>query len=398
MAKSMKFSGKKLLFIDIETSGLPLARKGVRRIDKYPSPSINIPYDRSRLLTFSCISCGGETRKVSLGRLESELSDDCYTANKGKYHGTSPMSTIANEVITYFKECDYVIGHNVLFDLNIIANEARRLEHPLYDVIVQIIDNCKYFCTITMAKLLGIDDCGSKLREVVTKLNTGDNYKNITYKYHESDDDTLATKFIFDIGTKLIDIIPESIDAITDTIYEPVIIGDRDLVPNLFMRVPPFAFYFYKKSLSAKLAIHYASGRAEYFIENGLGEDYIFTSDGVFQYNSVIIDCHFINGCEYTCDKCSHPILGVGLCRKCVCDDEFRKAEEFKLMPANFDEILTINDFKKLRPEVGRRMSCLDIETQRKGRSLMLPKNKVDFYLDNSIYKYFSLKIGASKY
>ncbi len=168
----MKFNGKRLLFIDIETSGLPLTRKRTRRTEKYPSPNINIAYDKSRLLTVSVEFVDHFSERKSddhfpPGRksdndfvntkswVRKPLDDACYTTNKGKYKGDYDIKTILDELTPYFA-CDYVIGHNVLFDLNIIANEAYRINHPLYEHIVDIMKSCKYFCTLIMPYPTGL--------------------------------------------------------------------------------------------------------------------------------------------------------------------------------------------------------------------------------------------------
>ena len=419
----MKFNGKRLLFIDIETSGLPLTRKRTRRTEKYPSPNINIVYDKSRLLTASVEFVNHFSGRKSddhfpPGRksdndfvntkswVRKPLDDACYTTNKGKYKGDYDIKTILDELTPYFA-CDYVIGHNVLFDLNIIANEAYRINHPLYEYIVDIMKSCKYFCTLIMAKMLGIEDRDISLSSVVTKLNVGDIYASTSYSYHDSCEDVKATKFIFDVGTTKINAIPAEIDEITDIIYPPttyVFSGTENTSGTenmLVMKVKEYAFNYYKKVFNASRAVYYASGKAEFHVTEV--SELPYTNDGLYHLNGTTYDCNFdADGYETECESCGLPAISlvgevVGSCSKCINDNEFIAAQQFISMEANFDEIIVASEFKKTIPKSGKRMATLVIETRKKGRSLVLPKNKVDFYMANHIYKYFSLTVGSSK-
>lgn len=406
----MKFNGKRLLFIDTETSGLPLTRKRTRRTEKYPSPSINIAYDKSRLLTVSVKFVGTNNDHdfvdtKSWLRKPLDKCDSCYTINKCKFKEEHDIKTILDELIPYFT-CDYVVGHNVLFDINIIANEAYRINHPLYEHIIGVIKSCKYFCTLIMAKILGIDDRDISLSSVVTKLNVGDTYTSASYSYHNSDDDVEATKFIFDTGITKINAIPTEIDNITDIIYPPEVHvfgteNTSDTKNTLVMKVKEYAFNYYKKVFNASYAKYYASGKAEFHVTEV--SEIPYTEDGLYYLNDVAYDCNFdADGYETECGNCGLPAISlvgevVGVCSKCVNDNEFIAAQQFIEMEANFDEVVVASEFKKTIPKSGKRMATLIIETRKKGRSLVLPKNKVDFYMANHIYKYFSLTVGSSK-
>ncbi len=265
----MKFAGKKLLFIDIETSGLPLTRKSVSRYDKYVSPDINIAYSKSRLLSLSVISgipvtnIFMTTQTGSWFRDTSDLTDDAYTTNKGKY-SDKPKHTITqilSESLKYFEECDYVIGHNVLFDLHIIANEYIRHEHVHDNVITDIINKSRYFCTLMMAKMIGIDDKDIDLQSMVKRFTN----TNATFKYHESCDDVAATKLVFESGITKLNAIPSVIDGMTDKIYPPTIFGNCD-GRHLLMKVTKNVFQYYIDTIKPSGYKYYVSGKLELYL------------------------------------------------------------------------------------------------------------------------------------
>jgi len=413
----MKFHGKRLLFIDLETSGLPLTRKGARRIDKYPSPTINIAYSRSRLLTLSCNLCDFDGKLTSTYkklwiRDNTDLDDASYTTNKGKYKGDTPI----RDIITQFNELewDYVIGHNVLFDLHILAHEARIVDE-CYKRIMSAINECKYFCTLTMSKRLGVDESRTKLCDVVSELNHDG--KPTSFTYHDSCDDVLATMMIFELGMTMM-YVPKSIDALTDLIYAAVVAAaapdvadkvDKAAVPDVADKVDKaaaatatldeYAFKHYVSVLSPSHAVMYPSGRCVFTINHDRHITQMFSLDGTYTYNGVTYDCHLL------CDEpgkcpCGSAIIGSGLCTKCaVAEDVIIAAgDEFLAMKPDHSFVDSMSYVKTYIPKsTGKRMRCLPIEITKKGRSNMLPMNKVEFYVDKKLYKYYSMGVGASK-
>lgn len=403
----MKYVNKELLFIDTETSGLPLTRKHTRNLEKYPSPTINIAYEQSRILSISFIISNNSDIKSELREIirdRSDLTDASYTTNKNKYKEKGiPIGELINIIHQSLIKCDYVVGHNILFDLNILVNEAYRAGNTsCYDLIMNIIHSHRYFCTLVMMKILGANDYQTTLDKAIDYLNQGVVFQNNNYNFHESYDDVRATKRLFELGIELINPIPKSIHDITDIIYMPEIIGDISLKPmvNLVMYLKPFMFHYYVKTLSPKYCCNMASGRCEFYIECDLPMQ-LYTNDGCYTFNGVTNNCYYTcDDFDFKCKTCGKPNIGDYLCYDCaILEDEIIKyAEEFVNMEADMVFTSTTAEVKKLIPkDKSKRMKSLSINTVKKGRSYMLPNNKIDFYLEKSLYRYFSLKVGSVK-
>lgn len=406
----MKFTGKRLLFIDIETSGLPLARKSVRRFDKYVSPDINIAYNKSRLLSLSVYADGewlhhsDVTIRKDWYRSTSDLTDDSYTTNKDKYRDKPkhPIATLLSESLVYFKECDYVVGHNILFDLHIIANEFHRIGHDGYAVITAIINESRYFCTLMMAKMLGVDDKDIDLQSMVKRFTNASGFA-----FHDSRDDVMATRLVFESGITKLNSIPAIIDDITDRIYPPTEFGDCSGC-HIVMKVNRMVFHYYVDILKPLAYRYYVSGKLELYISKEqlakLNTHLLMTLDG---------QCHISNGTNrasntryiidtivYNCDICNSQMVGMSICDGCISDSVFRFAEQFETIKADFSDTITIAELKARLKDIkgsSRRNGVLAIETQKKGRSLVMPLNKVEFYIEKRLYEHFSVKAGSTK-
>ena len=55
--------------------------------------------------------------------------------------------------ITIIKKADYIIGHNILFDIFVLSSELYRIKYKNdFDVLQNCINNKKYFCTGEMGR------------------------------------------------------------------------------------------------------------------------------------------------------------------------------------------------------------------------------------------------------
>ncbi len=93
-------------------------------------------------------------------------------------------------------------------------------------------------------------------------------------------------------------------------------------------------------------------------------------------------------------------MIGMAICDKCINDDVFRFAEQFGAIEADFSNTISVTELKARLKDVkgnARRNGVLTIETHKKGRSLVIPLNKVEFYSANRLYEYFSIKVGSAK-
>ena len=397
----MKFAGKRLLFVDIETSGLPMARKSVRRFDKYVSPDINIAYDKSRLLSMSIISDSTTTWY----RNTSDLTDDAYTTNKGKYGNMTKhtITQLLSESLVHFKKCDYAIGHNVLFDLHIIANEFHRAgDKDGYAIVMAIINESRYFCTLMMAKMIGIDDKDIDLKSMVERFTSNSS----TYKFHESCDDVAATKLVFESGITKLHSIPPVVDDITDRIYPPIVFGELTKLPvYVTMKVNRTAFHHYVDLLKPLAYRYFVSGKFELRVSeeqrDSINPHHLMTLDGQCFIDGKHYDTRYIiDTMTYNCDVCNTQMLGIYICSSCIDDSAFRYAEGFTSIEADFNDTTTAAELKARLKDIkgkARRSGVLPIETQKKGRSLVVPLNKVEFYLEKRLYEHFSIKVGSAK-
>jgi len=420
------------LVIDLETTGLPITRNYARRCERYPNPKYNIAYDQSRLLSISVLPTT-QTEPILFIRDDGEIPDSAYNyeANRGKYKSrkSAPMTDIICKLLPYFSVNNLVfIGHNILFDLNILANECLRCSaesellieigtydrdifSELHDIIMLAISEYRYRCTMEMAKMLGIDDKDIGLSSVVNVLNTDSNYcgEMLALQYHESEDDVKACAYVFKIINQFLNQIPKSIDEITDSIYDPHILGSTETATKykLELKLKYNTFLFYHKKLNSARSVLYASERAEFFIEEI--NELLFSIDGFCTIIDLATNEKTVKYVPYLvvdyvdkCISCNTDTISDGKnvrCTNCCINDYiFEKAEEFNKMNSKSIHI-TASEFAAMIPKHGiRRSRRLNIETGKKGRSYSVPNDKASFYINNKLYEYFSLKIGSKNY
>lgn len=432
------------LFIDLETTGLPITRNYARRCERYPNPKYNIVYDSSRILSVSLLeqhSGGQENEPELLIRDERELANVEFKTNKGKYKGRKCMSMMdiieriykrinPDPDIDPHKRVDGApsfVGHNVLFDLNILANECLRCSaeakplieldvyskdifSELHDIIMLAIKEYRYCCTLEMAKMIGIEDKDTQLSSVVRILNSNDNYcgELESLQYHESEDDVRACAFVFRIANLFMNQIPESIDAITDEVYDTFEKGSQQMKNTKFklqLKLQYNTFEYYHNSLKSLYSVKYASGKSEFYIED-IPNEHIFSMDGKYvitDLNSEIAtvsrSAMLVSDEVDYCVDCDKKLIGKGRCTNCCINDIiFEKTEEFIKMSVDNTIYTKLSDFKNTLPKHSfRRSRSLNIETIKSGRSITIPYLKALFYVNNRIYEYFSLKVGSAK-
>lgn len=119
-----------LLFLDAETTGLP--RKKIASI----SQQSNWPH----LVELACIEC--ELDGTVIAEFESIIQPDSYTIPKqsSAIHGITtrraqedglPLVSVLKKFHTSLDNCSFIVGHNIEFDVNVIAAEAHRAGIPL---------------------------------------------------------------------------------------------------------------------------------------------------------------------------------------------------------------------------------------------------------------------------
>ena len=187
MCKTMR------LFFDTETSGLPKFVKGVR----FPNPALyDKHYSSARLLELAWLGYNG---KHEFCRKQYIIKPNNVKISKAsiKIHGLTMEKCLSegidiNEVFDEFEKdlsfVDWIIGHNVDFDYNIILAEAYR--NKRYSLITKLTDTNRFCSWIYATNFFNLP-----------KNNLGYLYHHLIGKEHKNSHramgDTEAVKDIF---------------------------------------------------------------------------------------------------------------------------------------------------------------------------------------------------------
>lgn len=413
----MKLRNKRCLIIDTETSGLPMCRPKMPKHKKYPNPKFAIAYEGSRLLSLAYICVDDNIAdSAHFIRNNSDLKKSFYQTNKDKFADGVGVKVreILDAVQAKVQWCDYIVGHNILFDINIIAHEAFLLEHPLYQILMDKMAAVEYFCTMEAATRMGIDAKNLQLIEVYNYMNEGSNFSNQKLKFHDAMDDALATKLIME---RIIDnsyTIPATILAIMDEVYPPSVFKS-ELESNskvvLEVYLSDFGFEYYRDIIKYSYCTYNAAGLAVFHgvDETEIASIKIFSKDGIYSIISKdttrIIPCYYSDqDIIFTCESCSldkpaRRTFGFEICDDCADSTAIFEAY-YEMMKIEFNQFssYTTAEVKELIPkDKPRRSNTIALEVKKRGRSNTVSADIVNFYVANKIYNYFSLTIGSVK-
>lgn len=139
-----------LIFFDTETTGLPGKNfSAIHPHAKWP-----------RLVELAWIEC--ESDGTVITEFESIIQPDSYAIPKAAsvIHGITtrraqeegrPLVSVLNEFLLSLDDCSLIVGHNVEFDVNVIAAEALRAGIPSRLQSVQrkcTMKSCKNLCKL----------------------------------------------------------------------------------------------------------------------------------------------------------------------------------------------------------------------------------------------------------
>ena len=157
--------GKKVLIFDTETTGLPAKKPGGKfgTRSEYYSPKFNsAAYDKSRIVSIAWFY----TDNFKYNTLDTTKIKHCIRKPEGfseipttYIHGISYDDACVNGMS--FKdilkntglelnlmECDYIVAHNILFDIHILINELYVSgELIIANKMDNMLDNCQCICT-----------------------------------------------------------------------------------------------------------------------------------------------------------------------------------------------------------------------------------------------------------
>jgi DNA polymerase III epsilon subunit-like protein len=141
----------KKLFFDLETSGLPIRKKG----QMYPPNQLKY-YDNCRMIEIAYIIYNND------GSIFKEVSNiikpTTFNITNDKFHGITHQHALNTGItiedmlkilISDLNYVDTIISHNIDFDYNILISECHRIDNN------EIIDNLKLknqFCTLKEGK------------------------------------------------------------------------------------------------------------------------------------------------------------------------------------------------------------------------------------------------------
>lgn len=160
---------KNILFIDLETTGLVKNAQGFELPpeEKYPNYTENEHYNQSRIVQIGYVYCKNfHFEDISVDNISSiiikpngftipiEASNihgiTTETANK---EGTKSFDVFKHQLTPILKECDFIIGYNIFFDVNVLLNELYRSKFPItINKINKLIDTQHVLCTAILSK------------------------------------------------------------------------------------------------------------------------------------------------------------------------------------------------------------------------------------------------------
>ncbi len=166
-----KIEGKKVMFIDLETTGFPL-RKDKSMPGKYANYTMDDQYNTSRILQIGWYynknwSKGTfKDQELNVNDVKSvirkplnfnsmnpkSLEVHGITIEMAIEHGTRFRQILDGEFGKNLKECDFIIAYNAYFDFSILCNEIHRIKNiALYDKMLRLRDQ-NVLCMMIMCK------------------------------------------------------------------------------------------------------------------------------------------------------------------------------------------------------------------------------------------------------
>ena len=185
------------LFIDIETTGLPLT-KGFNQYYPY---KITSHYDSSRMVSFSWLYTNNDDIKEFR---EVFIKPDNFQINNSKFHGIKQEFANKNgiDIRQVFEDFNYTLEHsdellsyNVGFDFNVLCSELSRYE---YNNMLETMEEIKKRCIMQECFDKGYISNGYRGKQNYMKLiDLHKKLFNEEFAAHNAYEDTYAAYRIF---------------------------------------------------------------------------------------------------------------------------------------------------------------------------------------------------------
>jgi len=141
----------KIMFVDTETTGLPITIG----FDNYHHPSNIDKYNPSRVIELGYLVY--ENDKL-IKEYDSLIRPDDFLVSNTHIHGITQYDTevkgksiieVFSEMLKDLEGVDYIIGHNIMFDINVILAECYRYK---FEKLVDKIERTQTKCTQKIGK------------------------------------------------------------------------------------------------------------------------------------------------------------------------------------------------------------------------------------------------------
>jgi hypothetical protein len=155
--------GKKVLFVDTETTGLPSGTfKNIKRENSYPDYKSN-NYDKSRVIQIGYSLQNNFNYGNILKNTEGIIiKPNGFTIENSHFHGITTEHAIltgseAEHAFNIFGKvvdnCDYLIGYNIYFDIYVLLHEFYKLNMNKHiDLILKMKKDKKILCVGELAR------------------------------------------------------------------------------------------------------------------------------------------------------------------------------------------------------------------------------------------------------
>ena len=145
-------SRSNILFIDVETIGLPITRG----FNNYYNPSETGYYDSSRIIEIAYVICTYDGNVIK--EYSSLITPNNFTIENTAIHGITTkdaiekgvsIENVLDDLNSDLDLVDRIVAHNIKFDINNILSECYRANK---EYIIQNINSKSQICTMVMGK------------------------------------------------------------------------------------------------------------------------------------------------------------------------------------------------------------------------------------------------------